>query len=78
MRAGAVLSSAGRHFLVPKSVWTPAGGFWGSSGAPGADHQVNTLVGFLVFAATGLTVASVGSGLEVRRRARVGAGATRA
>ena len=47
-------------------MWTPAGGFWGSSGAPGADNAKNTFVGALIFASAGLTLASFGSGLQVR------------
>ncbi len=31
MRASTILLGGGRHFLAPKSVWSPAGGWAGSS-----------------------------------------------
>ena len=34
-----VLLGGGRHFLVPKSVWTPASGWWGSSSGSGSENE---------------------------------------
>jgi hypothetical protein len=65
MRCTSALSSAGRHFLVPKAVWSPAGAFWGSSTAPGANPQQNAFLGGLLFLTLGLSLASYGAGLEV-------------
>ena len=65
MRGTSALTSAGRHFLVPKSVWSTAGGFWGSSTAPGVNPRQNAFVGGLLFLTIGLSIANYSSGLEV-------------
>ena len=73
-RATAVALGGGRHFLVPKSVFSLAGGFWGSSSA-GGDEKRSSLIAVGLLASALAVTYSVSVERMVRLR---GGGAQRA
>lgn len=71
MRASTALLGGGRKFLAPRAVWSPAGGWWGSSRAEGEaltpeQEKRNTVIAALVYAAAGAWVWTASTPLEVR------------
>ena len=65
-RASAVALGGGRHFLVPKSVFSFAGGFWGSASA-GGDEKRSSLIAVGVLASALAVTYSVSVERMVRR-----------
>lgn len=60
-----VLHGGGRHFLAPKSVWSTAGGWWGSSSAH-ADEKRATLIGYSIIAVAVAVISNVSISSMVR------------